>query len=374
MPKIRLSGTVLGADDPHRAARARLLYLLFAKGWDIYNSNGDQRITLSNIEKKIIESDAFVFTPGATLEDMFKAISIFVGYQTLDRNLAGKPTVILNEDASWNPFFAVLGHLRKMGTVKQDYRDFLLAATSEDGVLDVLERARAQGTPDAGRHRLEGVSPVTVDESPIPDTYIGNACVFCSASLEDPHYLSDGEALGRILAVNDIGCVSGAGRSGIMGAVVKGSVEAGGWAAGSNVPHIIELEGLPDGLSAFWPRPDIYTRMEVMIEHSDAFIIFPGGAGTVQELLALMIFKHQKNPLMADKPVVIFNRFNHLGQPFWAPLIDLLSDVCEPGDFLVARELDDILPAILPGMKPSPVKQKLIALPSANPRTTELAS
>ena len=86
MPKIRLSGTVIGADDPNRASRARLLYLLFANGWDIYNSNGDQRITLSNIERKIIESDAFVFTPGATLEDMFKAISIFVGFQTLDRS------------------------------------------------------------------------------------------------------------------------------------------------------------------------------------------------------------------------------------------------------------------------------------------------
>jgi uncharacterized protein (TIGR00730 family) len=153
-----------------------------------------------------------------------------------------------------------------------------------------------------------------------------------------------------MLAENKIGCVSGAGRSGIMGAVVKGSVEAGGWAAGSNVPHIIELEGLPEGLSCFWLRPDIYTRMEVMIENSDAFIIFPGGAGTVQELLALMIFKHQKNPLMAGKPVVIFNRPTPGDIGFWDPLIDLLSDMCVPGDFIVARELEDILPAITPAM------------------------
>ena len=352
MPKIRLSGTVLGADDPNRAARAKLLYLLFAKGWDIYNSNGDQRITLSNIEKKIIESDAFVFTPGATLEDMFKAISIFVGFQTLDRNLTGKPTIILNEDASWNPFFAVLAHLRKMGTVLQDHEDFLLTADSPEAVLDTLERARSLGVPDAGRHKIGAGQPVVV-EAPIPSDYIGNACVFCSASLEDPHYLADGEALGGLLAANKIGCVSGAGRSGIMGAVVRGSVEAGGWAAGSNVPHIIELEGLPEGLSRFWPRPDIYTRMEVMIENSDAFIIFPGGAGTVQELLALMIFKHQKNPLMEGKPVVIFNRQNHVGLSFWDPLIDLLSDMCVPGDFVVARELGDILAAIRPGMKKS---------------------
>jgi len=350
MAKIRLSGTVLGSDDPNRASRARLLYLLFAGGWDIYNSNGDQRITLSNVEKKIIESDAFVFTPGATLEDMFKAVSIFVGFQTLDRNLTGKPTIILNEDASWNPFFAVLAHLRKMGTVQQNHEDFLLSADSPEAVLETLALVKSQGVPDAGRHKIGGSQPEVV-EAPVPADYLGSACVFCSASLEDPHYLADGEALGRMLAEGKIGCVSGAGRSGIMGAVVRGSVEAGGWAAGSNVPHIIELEGLPDGLSSFWLRPDIYTRMEVMIENSDAFVIFPGGAGTVQELLALMIFKHRKHPLMQDKPVVIFNRRNAAGVNFWDPLIDLLSDMCVPGDFVVAHTLEDILPAIQPGMK-----------------------
>ncbi len=350
MAKIRLSGTVLGADDPNRASRARLLYLLFAKGWDIYNSNGDQRITLSNIEKKIIESDAFVFTPGATLEDMFKAISIFVGFQTLDRNLTGKPTVILNEDASWDPFFAVLAHLHEMGAVVQNYEDFLLEVGSSEAVLDTLERAKSKGIPDAKRHRIEDTE-ATILETPMPADYIGNACVFCSASLEDPDYLADGEAIGRVLAENKIGCVSGAGRSGIMGAVVKGSVNAGGWTAGSNVPHIIQLEGLPDGLSSFWLRPDIYTRMEVMIENSDAFIIFPGGAGTVQELLALMIFKHRRHPLMEGKPVVIFNRENAAGLKFWNPLIALLEKMCVPGDFTVADELDQILPAIKAGMK-----------------------
>ena len=103
MPFVRLSGTVIGSDDPGRSVRAKLLFFLYNAGWDIYNSNGDQRITLSNIEGKISESDAFVFTPGASLEDMFKAISIFVGYQTLDKYLQGKPTIILNSDGSWDP-------------------------------------------------------------------------------------------------------------------------------------------------------------------------------------------------------------------------------------------------------------------------------
>lgn len=349
MPIARISGTVRGTDDPSRATRAWLLYHLCAGGWDIYNSNGDQRITLSNIEKKIIESDAFVFTPGATLEDLFKAASIFVGYQTLDRNLAGKATVILNNDGAWDPFFSVLDHLRELGTIKQDHRKFLLEAERPEDVLPLLVRVHGAGLPDAGREKeYEGASSHSESfETPLPGDLVGNVCVFCSASLHDPAYLADGYALGKSLAENQFGCVSGAGKSGIMGEVVRGAYEAGGWTGGSNVPHIIELEGLPEGLSTFWLRGDIYTRMEVMIENSDAFVIFPGGSGTVQELLALLIFQQQRNRLMEGKPIVIFNRLDSSGKRFFTPLIELIRQHSEPGAFIVVNELDEILPTLL---------------------------
>lgn len=345
MAKVRLAGTVKDTKDPNREIRARLLYELFSKGWDIYNSNGDQQITLSNIERKIIEADAFVFTPGATLEDLFKAISVFVGYQTLDKNLEGKPTVLLNSDGSWTALYALLDHLNALGTVKQNAREYLLEVERVDEVFETLEKARGKGLPDAGRDKI-GESAGESFETPEPVDNIGNVCVFCSATIEKHDYLEDGYTLGRLLAENRFGCVSGAGKSGIMGEVVRGSVDAGGWTGGSNVPHIIELEGLPDGLSSFWLKPDIYTRMEIMIERSDAFLIFPGGAGTVQEMLALMIFKQQGNKGMAGKPVIVFDRLDKGGVRFWTPLIDLLGEWCGEGDFTVVRELDDIVPTV----------------------------
>jgi uncharacterized protein (TIGR00730 family) len=345
MPKVRLSGTVSGESDPGRRSRAKLLSLLFGSGWDIYNSNGDQRITLANIERKIVESDAFVFTPGATLEDLFKAISIFVGYQTLDRNLAGKPTVVLNSDGSWDPIFSLLGHLRGLGTIRQDYRDYLLRAEKPEGVLEALEQVRLLGLPEVERARITE-STVRSYDTPLPALHAGNVCVFCSASIEEEGYLADGYGLGQLLAQNRLGCVSGAGNSGIMGAVVRGSVDAGGWTGGSNVPHIIELEGLPEGLSSFWLRADIYTRMEVMIENSDAFVVFPGGAGTVQEMLALMIFKQQGNPLMAGKPVVVYNRTDASGLRFWDPLVAMLEAMGTGGMFHVVNELAEIIPTL----------------------------
>ncbi|YCM45926.1 LOG family protein [Verrucomicrobiaceae bacterium 227] len=341
MPFVRLSGTVLDSDDPGRTIRAKLLFLLYNSGWDISNSNGDQQITLSNIERKIVDSDAFVFTPGPSLEDMFKAISIFVGYQTLDKHLSGKPTVILNNDESWDPFFRTIARLNQLGTVKQDYRDFLLSASTPEKLIKRLQAARSTGLPDIGRIAI-GDHKIIAQDTLAPEHLRGNVCVFCSATLETPSYISDGESLGRRLAKGDYGCVSGAGRSGIMGAVVRGSVQAGGWTAGSNVPHIIELEGLPEGLSSFWLRHDIYTRMEVMIENSDAFVIFPGGAGTVQELLALLIFKQQGHDLINGKPIIIFNREHEQGVGFWDTLIDLLKGICDPADFEVALSLDEI--------------------------------
>lgn len=345
MPKVRLAGTVRGEKDPNREIRARLLYSLFSKGWDIYNSNGDQRISLSNIERKIIESDAFVFTPGATLEDIFKAVSIFVGYQTLDIHLAGKPTVLLNSDHSWDPLFSLLAHLNRLGTVRQNHRDYLLLAQSAEEVLWLLELARAKGIPNVGRVKTGAMAGESFD-TPLPATHQGSVCVFCSASMEDPAYLRDGYELGKNLAENHLGCISGAGNSGIMGEVVRGSVEAGGWTAGSNVPHIIELEGLPEGLSTFWLQPDIYTRMEVMIHHSNSFVIFPGGSGTVQEMLALMIFKQRNHPAMVGKPVVIYNRLDANGVRFWEPLIEMLSTWCYDGEFVVVNELQEIVPTI----------------------------
>jgi predicted Rossmann-fold nucleotide-binding protein len=86
--------------------------------------------------------------------------------------------------------------------------------------------------------------------------------------------------------------------------------------------------------------------MEVMIERSHAFVIFPGGAGTVQEMLALMIFQQQRHPDMEGKPVVVFNRVDEQGRSFWTPLIALLKNFCPDSSFKVVTQLDDLIPCI----------------------------
>jgi len=341
MRTVRLSGKINGTEDPNRETRAQMLYTLFASGWDIQNSNGDEDITLSNIEEKIIAANAFMFMPDPSLQDIFKAISIFVGYQTLDQNLANKPTVILDTNNSWQALFALLDALRNLGTIEQNYKDYLLTASTTKAALSHLQNIHENGIPSVGREKIKQSDTQSFSLGK-PDNIRHNICVFCSASIKDQDYLDEGYTLGKRLAQSNIGCVSGAGKTGVMGTVVRGCVDAGGWAAGSNVPHIIELEGLPEGLAEFWLREDIYTRMEIMIEKSDGFIIFPGGAGTVQEALALLIFKNMQHPLMQNKPIVIYNKPLNAKKTegFWDSLIQLLEPWNDGKHFSVVDDID----------------------------------
>jgi len=350
VPIARLSGRISGAGDQTRAARAQLFALLFENGWDLYNANGDQEISLCNMEGKIAEADAFVFTPEPDLADLFSASSIFVGYQTQDPELDGKPTAILNPQGTWDSFFVLLEHLQKMGTIRQNPRDYLVPVSKPEDVLDQISGSWKQ--PEHVMHvdPPESDAPTTIEaNAPRPKDLRYSVCVFCSASIREQGPLDDGYYLGSELAKAELGCVSGAGRTGIMGEVVRGSVEAGGWSAGSNVPHIILLEGLPTGLSAFWPRPDIYTRMEIMIEESDAFVILPGGSGTVQELLALLLRRSRNDPSMDGKPIVIFDRLQDSGERFWTPLFELIGDPATIEGLDVAKKREEILPLIEKG-------------------------
>jgi hypothetical protein len=68
-----------------------------------------------------------------------------------------------------------------------------------------------------------------------------------------------------------------------------------------------------------------------------------------------MIFKHQGHASMVGKPVVIFNRVDANGLPFWTPLIELLGTWCYDGEFIVVDELEQLIPTV----------KRLINLPSS---------
>ena len=114
--------------------------------------------------------------------------------------------------------------------------------------------------------------------------------VYCgSASPADPRYLDLAETVGRTLAQRGIGVVYGGGRLGLMGAVAKGALGAGGEVIGV-IPEALSGKTGKGGEVAnhdctqLHIVPGMHERKLAFTQLSDGFLTIPGGVGTMDEL------------------------------------------------------------------------------------------
>jgi uncharacterized protein (TIGR00730 family) len=90
--------------------------------------------------------------------------------------------------------------------------------------------------------------------------------------------------MGRVLAENNIRLIYGGGKTGIMGAVADGALEAGGEVVGvivesMNTPALAHM-----GLTRLEVTPTIHERKARMYDLAEGYIALPGGYGTFDEL------------------------------------------------------------------------------------------
>jgi uncharacterized protein (TIGR00730 family) len=176
---------------------------------------------------------------------------------------------------------------------------------------------------------------------------IRNICVYCgSAAGADPIYAEAAVALGRSLAVAQIGLVYGGGNTGIMGALARSVLENGGFVTGIIPQFLKEREIMFDAVQNRIVVPDMHTRKRLMFEQADAFVALPGGIGTLEELVEQLTWvqleRHTKPVLIAD-----------IGG-FWRPLLALLAHMRERGfiqsqfevRYLVSESIEDIVPMV----------------------------
>jgi len=117
-------------------------------------------------------------------------------------------------------------------------------------------------------------------------------CVFCGSSPgRDPAYVAAAAALGRTLAERGVGLVYGGGSAGLMGAVATAALEAGG-----DVTGVLPAGLFPDGVTATPLRDhhtgtftleeavDMHGRKARFHQLADAYVVLPGGLGTLEEL------------------------------------------------------------------------------------------
>ena len=109
--------------------------------------------------------------------------------------------------------------------------------------------------------------------------------VYCgSASPPDPRYVDLAETVGRELAQRGIGVVYGGGRLGLMGAVARGALAAGGEVIGVIPQALTSGEGANHDCTELHVVADMHERKAAFTRLSDGFLTIPGGVGTMDEL------------------------------------------------------------------------------------------
>jgi hypothetical protein len=146
--------------------------------------------------------------------------------------------------------------------------------------------------------------------------------VFGSARFSEDHrYYALAREVGGRLARLGFTVMTGGG-PGIMEAANRGAREAGGRTVGCNIV-LPEEQKLNPYLDVWVSFEHFFVRKVMLVKYSYAFVVMPGGLGTMDELFeAAVLIQTGK---IQGFPVVVF------GKDYWRPLFDLLNDMVRAG-------------------------------------------
>jgi uncharacterized protein (TIGR00730 family) len=153
---------------------------------------------------------------------------------------------------------------------------------------------------------------------------IKSVCVYCgSRAGAMPGYAADAQSLGRALAGAGWRLVYGAGDVGLMGAVARAAMEAGGDTFGVIPAHLVAQEVARADLTRFVVTETMHERKKVMFMNGDAVVVLPGGAGSLDEFFEVLTWAQLG---LHAKPIVVLNT-----DGYWTPLKALIDHVIAQG-------------------------------------------
>lgn len=162
-------------------------------------------------------------------------------------------------------------------------------------------------------------------------------CVYCGASPRvDQKYKDLAIEVGKKLAAAGYGLVYGGGRSGMMGLVADSALKGGAHVVGIIPGHIDEREIRHEELTELHVVDSMHERKQMMAERADAFLILPGGLGTMDEFFEITTWKQLG---LHDKPIIILNGFGYYDHMLQLVNNILSEHFMKPGD----RELFDVI-------------------------------
>lgn len=154
------------------------------------------------------------------------------------------------------------------------------------------------------------------DSSPLPRP-LRSVCVYCgSSNTTKPEYLDLASRFGAALAQRGLRLVYGGGSVGLMGRCARAALGAGGDVLGI-MPRFLERREIVLGEAPHRMVDTMHERKHIMFEESDAFVVLPGGIGTLEEAVETLSWRRLD---LHAKPVIFLSEDN-----FWAPLLGLLQ-------------------------------------------------
>jgi uncharacterized protein (TIGR00730 family) len=130
-------------------------------------------------------------------------------------------------------------------------------------------------------------------------------CVFCgSSTVLERRWLDLAAEVGAALATRKHVLVSGGGRVGMMGAVATAARAGGGHTVGVIPQSLVDLEVADTDADELVVTEGMAARKTVMIDRSDAFLVLPGGLGTLDELFEVWTLGTLG---LHDKPIVLLD-------------------------------------------------------------------
>lgn len=169
-------------------------------------------------------------------------------------------------------------------------------------------------------------------------------CVYCSSSDAVAPVFGDlAEELGRALAAAGHELVYGGTAVGPMGRLADG-VRAGGGHVTGVVPRVMVERGLADEQVDEQVVTDgMRDRKQGLEAAADAFVVLPGGFGTLEELLEMLTMKQLG---YHDKAIVLVDPLDE-GERFWAPLLQLFERLYDRGFAPTAyADLYEVVPGV----------------------------
>jgi uncharacterized protein (TIGR00730 family) len=162
----------------------------------------------------------------------------------------------------------------------------------------------------------------------------------------DDRFKQAAQQMGEILAEEGIRLVYGGGKAGLMGLIADSVMANGGEVTGIIPSHIADREIQHTGLTELHVVDTMHVRKQMMVDHSDAFLVMPGGIGTLEETCEVMTWRQLG---IHDKPIIILNI-----NGYWTPFLTLIDMIVREGFMregdkriaIIVKTIEDVLPAL----------------------------